>query len=108
MSEEILIYREIEQERLAEPDAMAALVGRKLRFIVVLTLVYMVSYIGLTVLAGFAREALSAPAIGPVNLGFVLIAANYLVAWVLALIYVRVANQHFDPLAEQILARRAP
>jgi uncharacterized membrane protein (DUF485 family) len=71
-------------------------------------MVYMVSYVGLTILAGFAREILSASAIGPVNLGFVLIAANYVIAWGLALIYVRVANRHFDPLADRILGRQAP
>jgi uncharacterized membrane protein (DUF485 family) len=44
--------------------------------------------------------------LGPVNLGFALIALNYLVAWVLAVIYARVATRVHDPLVQRIVARR--
>jgi uncharacterized membrane protein (DUF485 family) len=37
--------------------------------------------------------------IGSVNLGFVLIALNYLLSWLLAIIYGRIAAGKFDPLA---------
>jgi uncharacterized membrane protein (DUF485 family) len=106
MVEEILTYAETPAAAPGREEAVAALVSKKLRFVAVLTSIYMTSYIGLTLLAGFARPVLSAPAIGPVNFGFVLIAANYLIAWGLALIYVRVANRHFDPLAERIVGSR--
>ena len=35
-----------------------------------------------------------------------LIALNYVVAWVLAVIYARVANRVHDPLVQRIVARR--
>ncbi|GGF42560.1 hypothetical protein GCM10011611_56260 [Aliidongia dinghuensis] len=108
MVEDVVTYGEVRPIALDHPSAVAELVAKKLRFVGLMTLIYMVSYVGLTVLAGFARALLSAPAIGPVNLGFVLIGANYLIAWGLALIYVRVANRHFDPLADRILGRQAP
>lgn len=88
-----------------DPKAMMAeLVGRKARFVGLLTLIFMTGYIGLTVLAGFARPFLAAKAIGPVNVGFVLIAANYLMSWGLALIYIRVANSTFDPMVARVSA----
>ena len=37
--------------------------------------------------------------IGSVNVGFVLIAFNYLLSWVLAIVYQRIAADKFDPLA---------
>ena len=37
--------------------------------------------------------------IGSVNLGFVLIALNYLLSWLLAILYGRIAHSRFDPLA---------
>jgi uncharacterized membrane protein (DUF485 family) len=49
---------------------------------------------------------LATKVLGPVNLGFALIALNYLVAWVLAVIYARVANRVHDPLVQRIVARR--
>jgi uncharacterized membrane protein (DUF485 family) len=37
--------------------------------------------------------------IGSLNLGFTLIAFNYLLSWVLAIVYGRIAADRFDPLA---------
>lgn len=42
--------------------------------------------------------------IGSVNLGFVLIALNYVLSWVLGVVYGRVANDVFDPLAAKAAA----
>jgi uncharacterized membrane protein (DUF485 family) len=37
--------------------------------------------------------------VGSVNLGFTLIAFNYLLSWLLAIVYGRIAASKFDPLA---------
>ena len=75
------------------------LIAEKLKYLVPMTIIFMVSYIGLTILAGFARDLLGTRVIGSVNLGFVLIAANYLLSWALAIAYGRIAAEKFDPLA---------
>ena len=75
------------------------LIAEKLKYLVPMTVIFMVGYIGLTILAGFAGGLLGTKVIGSVNLGFVLIALNYLLSWVLAIVYGRVANSVFDPLA---------
>jgi uncharacterized membrane protein (DUF485 family) len=75
------------------------LIAEKLKYLVPMTVIFMVSYIGLTILAGFARDLLGTRIIGSVNLGFVLIAINYLLSWVLAIVYGRIAADKFDPLA---------
>jgi uncharacterized membrane protein (DUF485 family) len=74
----------------------------KVRFIAPMIVIYIFSYIGLTVLAGFAKTFLALKVVGSLNLGFLLIGANYVIAWVLALLYVRVANHRFDPMVERI------
>jgi uncharacterized membrane protein (DUF485 family) len=75
------------------------LIAEKLRYLVPMTAIFMVSYIGLTILAGFARDLVGTKVIGSVNLGFVLIAFNYLLSWGLAIVYGRIAAGKFDPLA---------
>ncbi|HWX07553.1 MAG TPA: DUF485 domain-containing protein [Bradyrhizobium sp.] len=75
------------------------LVAEKLKYLVPMTVIFMVGYIGLTILAGFARDLMGIKVIGSVNLGFVLIALNYLLSWVLAIVYGRIAAARFDPLA---------
>ena len=75
------------------------LIAEKLRYLVPMTIIFMVGYIGLTALAGFARDVIGTRVIGSVNLGFVLIALNYLLSWGLAIVYGRIAASKFDPLA---------
>jgi uncharacterized membrane protein (DUF485 family) len=80
------------------------LIGEKLRYLVPMTVIFMVGYIGLTALAGFARDLMGSKVVGSLNLGFVLIAFNYLLSWVLAIVYGRVAADKFDPLAAKAMA----
>jgi len=79
--------------------SVKSLIAEKLRYLVPMTVLFMVGYIGLTVLAGFDKELMATKVVGSLNLGFVLIAFNYLLSWLLAIVYGRVAAQRFDPLA---------
>jgi len=71
--------REIAKES-AQHIAVAALVAAKVAFVVPMTIIFFVSYIGLTALAGFAKGFLALKVIGAVNVGFMLIASNYVLA----------------------------
>ena len=84
--------------------SVKALIAEKLKYLVPMTIVFMVGYIGLTVLAGFSKELLGIKVIGSVNLGFVLIALNYILSWVLAIIYGRIAADKFDPMASRAVS----
>ena len=85
----------------AAQAAVRSLVAAKLRFLVPMTIIFMVGYIGLTVIAGFAKGLMAVKVVGSLNLGFALIAFNYVLSWVLALVYERIANRIFDPLASR-------
>lgn len=56
--------------------SVKALIAVKLKYLVPMTIIFMVGYIGLTILAGFAKGLLGTKTIGSVNLGFILIAFN--------------------------------
>jgi len=88
----------------AAQAAVRSLVAAKLRFLVPMTIIFMVGYIGLTVIAGFAKGLMAVKVVGSLNLGFTLIAFNYVLSWVLALVYERIANKIFDPLASRTAA----
>jgi uncharacterized membrane protein (DUF485 family) len=87
--------------------AVRILVAEKLRYLVPMTIIFMTSYVGLTVLAAFAKGFLGTKVVGSVNLGFVLIAFNYLLAWGLAVAYGIIAQSKFDPLAARAAADAA-
>jgi uncharacterized membrane protein (DUF485 family) len=80
------------------------LVGEKLRYLVPMTIMFLTSYIGLTVLAAFAKAFVGTRVVGSVNLGFVLIAFNYVLSWGLAIAYGSIARNKFDPLAARAVA----
>jgi len=79
--------------------SIRALIVEKLKYLVPMTIIFMVGYIGLTVLAAFAKSIMGIKVTGAFNVGYLLIAINYLLSWVLAIVYVRIANNVFDPLA---------
>jgi uncharacterized membrane protein (DUF485 family) len=83
------------------------LISEKLKYLVPMTTIFMVGFMGLTVLAGFAKDLMGTKIIGSVNLGYVLIAFNYVLSWVLAIVYGRVAADKFDPLAARAAAEIA-
>jgi uncharacterized membrane protein (DUF485 family) len=85
----------------ASAEAVQSLIATKLRLLVPMTVIFMVGYIGLTVLAGFAKGLMGTKVVGSVNLGFVLIAFNYLISWILAIVYERIANRTLDALASR-------
>src|ERR1700746_2704026 len=88
----------------AAQAAVRSLVAAKLRFLVPMTIIFMVGYIGFTVIAGFAKGLMAVKVSGSLNLGFAFIAFNYVLSWVLALVYERIANKIFDPLASRAAA----
>jgi uncharacterized membrane protein (DUF485 family) len=83
------------------------LVDAKQRAIVPMMAICVIGYMGLSVLAGFGRELLGTKVLGGINLGFVLIAANYLMAWLLGIVYARIASSRHDPLIKLVIDRAA-
>jgi uncharacterized membrane protein (DUF485 family) len=93
------------RNRTSLEDAHASvkeLIAEKVQYLVPMTIIFIVCYIGLTVFAGFAKDLMGMKMIGSVNLGFMLIGLNYLLSWILAIVYGRVAAGKFDPLAARV------
>jgi uncharacterized membrane protein (DUF485 family) len=79
------------------------LVVAKRRSILPMIIIYVVGYLGLSVLAGFGRGILGIKLLGAVNLGFILIAGNYVMSWMLAVVYARIAANRHDPLVTLVI-----
>jgi len=41
--------------------------------------------------------------LGPINLGFVLIGGNYLMSWLIAVVYARISASAHDPLVKLVV-----
>jgi uncharacterized membrane protein (DUF485 family) len=86
-----------------ESPEFKTLIDAKQRSIVPMIVIYVVGYLGLSVLAGFGRGILGTKVLGAVNLGFVLIAGNYVMSWVLAVVYARISANRHDPLVKVVV-----
>jgi uncharacterized membrane protein (DUF485 family) len=86
-----------------ESTEFKTLIDAKQRSIVPMIVIYMIGYLGLSVLAGFGRGILGIKVLGAVNLGFVLIASNYVMAWLIAIAYARISANRHDPLVKLVV-----
>ena len=65
---------------------------------------FIVYYFALPVLVGYAPKFMDTPVIGPVNIAYLFALSQFVMAWILAYLYVRQAV-HFDRMARDIIAR---
>jgi uncharacterized membrane protein (DUF485 family) len=89
-------------DEIAESRPFKDLMATKRIFIVPAFIFFVVYYFALPVLVGYAPQFMSTKVIGAVNLAYLFALSQFFVAWIIAGLYVRAAND-FDRLAKDIL-----
>jgi uncharacterized membrane protein (DUF485 family) len=89
-------------DEIAESKAFQDLLATKKVFIVPAFVFFVVYYFALPVLVGYAPRFMSTKVFGQVNLAYLFALSQFFVAWLIAGLYVRAAND-FDELAKDIL-----
>ena len=88
--------------RLAASSDFKALLRAKVLFIAPATAFFIVYYFALPVLVGFAPRLMERKVIGPVNVAYLFALSQFLMAWIIAAIYMRKAA-YFDRMVASIL-----
>jgi uncharacterized membrane protein (DUF485 family) len=96
--------RESDWDLVARDPEFQQLLTAKRRFIVPATVFFIVYYFALPILVGYAKDFMSTPVIGPVNLAYLFALSQFFMAWIVAALYVRAANR-FDKMAKRLLDR---
>jgi uncharacterized membrane protein (DUF485 family) len=91
-------------DTIAESKEFQDLMATKKLFIVPAFIFFVVYYFALPVLVGYAPQFMSTKVIGEVNLAYLFALSQFFVAWIIAGLYVRAAN-NFDRLAKDILVK---
>jgi uncharacterized membrane protein (DUF485 family) len=91
-----------EWDRIADSRQFKDLMATKKIFIVPAFVFFVVYYFALPVLVGYAPQFMSTKVIGEVNLAYLFALSQFFVAWIIAALYVRAAND-FDRLAKDII-----
>jgi uncharacterized membrane protein (DUF485 family) len=89
-------------DRIAESKEFKDLMATKKTFIVPAFIFFIVYYFALPVLVGYAPQFMATKVIGQVNLAYLFALSQFFVAWIIAALYVKAAN-NFDRLAKDIL-----
>jgi uncharacterized membrane protein (DUF485 family) len=90
--------------KIAEMEEFRALVKTKLKFVATATVFFVSYYFALPVLVGYAPALMETKVIGVVNLAYLFALSQFVMAWVIAALYVRAAAR-FDRMSEAILAK---
>jgi uncharacterized membrane protein (DUF485 family) len=88
--------------RVAYSPRMQTLLRRKKRFIVPATIFFIVYYFALPVLVGYFPEFMNRKVAGPLNIAYLFALSQFLMAWIVAGLYLRAAAR-FDRLSHELL-----
>ena len=89
-------------DRIATSKEFTDLMATKKTFIVPAFIFFVVYYFALPVLVGYAPQFMDTKVIGRVNLAYLFALSQFFVAWLIAGLYVKAAN-NFDRLSKDIL-----
>jgi uncharacterized membrane protein (DUF485 family) len=92
---------EVDWEAIAARPEFKSLLHRKSRFIVPATIFFLVYYLALPALVGYAKPFMQTR-VGPFNIAYLFALSQFFMAWIIAAFYVRAANI-FDQDAKAIL-----
>jgi uncharacterized membrane protein (DUF485 family) len=91
-------------DRIAAFDEFKDLLAAKARFIVPATVFFIVYYFALPVSVGYFPDLMKTQVLGVINLAYLFALSQFFVAWGIAFLYMRKADQ-FDQQAKAILDR---
>jgi uncharacterized membrane protein (DUF485 family) len=91
-----------EWDRIVASEEFQELMALKKIFIVPAFIFFVVYYFALPVLVGYAPNLMAAKVIGMVNIACLFALSQFFVAWMIAGLYVKAAND-FDRLAKDII-----
>ncbi len=87
-----------------DESALHKVAAQRFRLAIVLTAIMLVSYFGFILLVAFNKPLLSTLLTPGLSLGILLGALVIVCAWVLSLIYVNWANNHYDRVVAQAVS----
>jgi uncharacterized membrane protein (DUF485 family) len=94
-----------EWEGIERTDEFKTLVRTRWRFVLPATVFFLVYYFLLPILNGTQTAFMRQEVIGHVNVAYLFALSEFVMAWVLAGLYIRQANRVFDGLVARVLER---
>jgi len=91
-------------DKVAESQQFKDLMATKRVFIIPAFVFFVVYYFALPILVGYAPRFMAIKVVGEVNLAYLFALSQFFMAWLIAWLYVRAAD-NFDRLAKDIIEK---
>ena len=98
------VKRTTQWDKIAASQQFKDLMATKKIFIVPAFIFFVVYYFALPVAVGYAPKFMSIKVIGNVNIAYLFALSQFFVAWIIAGLYVKAAND-FDRLSKDIIEK---
>ncbi|TQM16229.1 DUF485 domain-containing protein [Pseudonocardia kunmingensis] len=92
-------------EQVQATPEFADLRRRLRRFVFPMSAAFLIWYLVYVLLASYAPEFMSIKVLGNINVGLIIGLLQFVSTFVITTVYVRYANKHLDPAAEQLRER---
>jgi uncharacterized membrane protein (DUF485 family) len=89
-------------EVLAASPEFRRLIKARRNFIIPATIFFLVYYFALPLGNGLAPSLMNTKVIGNINLAYLFALSEFVMAWILAAVYISRANRIFDPMAAAV------
>lgn len=93
-------------DKIYAAEPYRRMITQKTRAVCAMTVFFIVYYFALPLLVGYRPALMSRPVWGEANWAYIFAFSQFLMAWAIALIYMRFASR-FDKMADDILADAA-
>jgi uncharacterized membrane protein (DUF485 family) len=92
--------------RIAQSQPYRNLLRSKTAFILPASVFFTLYYFALLILVGWFPDLMKKPVLGPINIAYLFALSQFLMAWLLAFLYIRKAGQ-WDQEARKVLETEA-
>jgi uncharacterized membrane protein (DUF485 family) len=95
----------VDWEAIERSPEFQELITKRKHFVLPATVFFLAWYIGFILLAGYAPDFMSESVYQGLNVGYCLALTQFVMVFVLGVMYLRRADKVYDPLAETVVLR---
>ena len=97
--------RGIDWEAIEHSPEFQELISRRRKFVLPATIFFLTYYMAFILLAGYAEDFMASSVYEGLTVGYCLALTQFVMVFVLGLIYLRKADREYDPLAQRVVTK---
>ncbi len=95
--------RGVDWEAIENSPEFQELISRRRKFVLPATIFFLAYYMAFILLAGYAEDFMASSVYEGLTVGYCLALTQFVMVFVLGLMYLRKADREYDPLAQRVL-----